>query len=110
MKYLTFKQFTESLDHFQVEEILDTCEDILLELRDDGLKSWVKLNHSCDRFIVEIMAAQEFKYEFIKPIIERLENYLLQFGIKPSTRFGNRSGWTTIFADTYHFIEEYVIY
>lgn len=79
MKWI--KRFNESLDHLlKKDSVIDTCEDILLELEDSGFNCKQTITRSGIAF--EISKNETFTYEDIKDVVERLESYLSDYGLK----------------------------
>jgi hypothetical protein len=79
MKWI--KRFNESLDHWlEKDSVIDTCEDILLELEDYGFNCKVNIIRSGLAF--KVSKNETFTYEDIEDVVERLESYLSDYGLK----------------------------
>ena len=88
MKYL--KRFNESntwnYSHEELKEMLSTCEDILLDLKDEYFNTnihfaynpWIKFY---------ISKPEEFTYSDISEVVERLKSYLKSFGLEIQPEF-----------------------
>jgi hypothetical protein len=85
MKWI--KKFNESSDHWlEKESVIDTCEDILLELEDSGFNCKKTITRSGIAF--KIIKNETFTYEDIKDVVERLESYLSDYGLKINWMYG----------------------
>ena len=88
MKYL--KRFNESntwnYSHEELKEMLSTCEDILLDLKDEYFNTnihfaynpWIKFY---------ITKPEEFTYLDISEVVETLKSYLKSFGLEIQPEF-----------------------
>lgn len=83
MKYL--KNFNEShnwnYSHDELKEMLDTCKDILLDLRDEYFNT--NINFFYNPWITfNISRPEKFNYSDIREVIETLKSYLKNFGLE----------------------------
>lgn len=83
MKYL--KRFNESntwnYSHEELKEMLSTCEDILLDLKDEYFNT--NIHFSYNPWIkFYITRPEEFTYSDISEVVETLKSYLKGFGLE----------------------------
>lgn len=94
MKYL--KRFNESntwnYSHEELKEMISTCEDILLDLKDEHFNT--NIHFALERFAVSrnnwynpwikfyITRPEEFTYLDISEVVETLKSYLKSFGLE----------------------------
>ena len=82
MKYL--KRFNESntwnYSHEELKEMISTCEDILLDLKDEHFNT--NIHFSYNPWIkFYITRPEEFTYSDISEVVETLKSYLKSFGL-----------------------------
>lgn len=99
MKYLKF--FNESINN--IDEIIQTCKDILVDLRDMDFITEVYQHENI--LMVVIMKNKTFNYSEIKEDFESVESYLSTMNIFPNERYGK-----TYFDGVNDFIQEYKLY
>jgi hypothetical protein len=83
VKYL--KRFNESntwnYSHEELKEMLSTCEDILLDLKDEYFNT--NIHFSYNPWIkFYITRPEEFTYSDISEVVETLKSYLKGFGLE----------------------------
>jgi hypothetical protein len=83
MKYL--KRYNESntwnYSHEELKEMLSTCEDILLDLKDEHFNT--NIHFSYNPWIkFYISRPEEFTYSDISEVVETLKSYLKSFGLE----------------------------
>lgn len=83
-------RYLKTYEKLSIEDIKNTCDDILLELTDLGFKtyitselSWIRILISkTDKNITNMVAKDLFKIEEIKEYIDRIEEYLSTHGFR----------------------------
>jgi hypothetical protein len=83
MKYL--KRYNESntwnYSHEELKEMLSTCEDILLDLKDEHFNTNIHFAYN-PWITFYISRPEEFTYSDISEVVETLKSYLKSFGLE----------------------------
>jgi hypothetical protein len=89
MKHL--KSFNESnntwdYSHEELKEMVSTCEDILLDLKDEYFNTNIHFSYNgWIRFYIS--RPEEFTYSDISEVVETLKSYLKSFGLEIEPEF-----------------------